>query len=357
MEILKQNMLKIFLVLIVVFIIIILVLSIVPKQYNTVEERTLANAARNYYNDKSDLLPKDNYATSVITMEELIQGNYIKPEKRRDGSTNTCDSYVIVVKSGDEYFYNPYIKCNDDRDTILLYDAITNNVVEDNDEGLHKINDEYIFKGESPDNFVSFAGTTWRIVKIDEDKNIKIIYSGRTVRSFAWDDRYNLETNRNSGINDYSVSRIYTYLQEYLYDSDNFSANNRADLALVDLCINKRSSSDTSTDGSTECAKKLKNQMIGLLQANEYFNASTDKNCSPNTQAVCQNYNFLASRQYWSITATNENTWGVYRIQPSVGLDMRNARDRNNVLPVVHLRNSTVITGGTGTSENPYVIR
>ena len=60
------------------------------------------------------------------------------------------------------------------------------------DEGLHRIADyasvsatslngySYYFRGATPDNWVSFAGFYWRIVRINGDGSVRLIYSGTT---------------------------------------------------------------------------------------------------------------------------------------------------------------------------------
>lgn len=350
-------MIKIFVAIIGIMALVIILLSFFTGSSDSnADENGLINAAKSYYSDNKGLLPKTNYDTVTVSLNTLISGNYIKPSKNDNGTIRSCGSYVVVEKIGADYIYNPYILCNNTNDTKLLYDKVISNVSTQND-GLYKINDEYVYKGENPDNYVTFANQTWRIIKVDKDKIIHIIYAGDDEQSSIWDNRFNVTDNANTGINEFSVSRIYAKLQDYLNDSKNFTSDDRSKLAFVNLCIGKRSSTDNTADGSTECSKTLDKQMIGLLQANEYINASNDTNCSATSSRVCQNYNFLAETSYWTLTASSDATSEVYEVYPYEGLNAESANNGETILPVLYLKSDTVIRSGNGTSTDPFVIR
>lgn len=44
----------------------------------------------------------------------------------------------------------------------------------------------------------------YRIIEITEDNELKLISTTKYQDSFVWDDRYNIEKDRNYGINDYA---------------------------------------------------------------------------------------------------------------------------------------------------------
>lgn len=365
MKFIAKNLIKIVIALVLIVSITILVLKVVTENQpgNSAEERALIAAAKKYYENKKGELPKENYQTVTVSSSILISNGYLEPTVDKDGNTISCSSYVTVVKSNDLYSYNPYIKCGKGDDTVLLYDKLMENAIEtyenkNGTNGLFKTNNEYTFRGDNPLNYVKFANRMWRIVKIDENRNIKLIYAESSYEPKPWDDRYNVDRKSNTGINDYKVSTVRDYIYKFFNADTAFSDASRARVAPIDICIGKRPVGNLSTDGSIECSTKMQNEMIYLIQASEYLNASNDPSC-PNVNIVaCQNYNFLSGvRSYWSITATEGSTSQAYRIIPETGLVARDTNTHLNVLPLISLRSDTIYYDGNGTKETPYLVR
>lgn len=334
-----------------VLVIVILVSNIKTKTIGYTETG-LVNAAKKYYKDNPSQLPINDYEEVYIEDSKLVSEKYLKQFKDEYDTIVRCNSKVTVTKIKDEYFYQPYLKCDKGTNTQLLYEEIINS----KDNGLYKTGDEYYFKGENPNNHLTFANMNWKIIKIDKDGNIKIIHNDfhKTFGETVWDDRYNINYGENIGINDYEVSRVRDYLNEKLEDKDLFTKYDLSRLQKTNLCIGKRGDKDKTKDGNTECSKKLENQLIGLIQLNEYFNASLDENCLTKDIDSCQNYNYL-SRSTWSITPYNGDTSRVWVSSSSVFKSY--ASNSRRVLPVVTLKSDTILNRGDGTENNPYIIK
>ena len=82
--------------------------------YDTIE-KTIILAAQNYYGDHRGSLPRDVGQKRRVTIETLIEYNYLKRGDVVDyGKTecNVTDSYVSVIKySQDDYLYTLYLEC------------------------------------------------------------------------------------------------------------------------------------------------------------------------------------------------------------------------------------------------------
>ena len=78
-------------------------------------EKTIILAAQNYYGDHRGSLPRDVGQKRRVTIETLIEYNYLKRGDVVDyGKTecNVTDSYVSVIKySQDDYLYTLYLEC------------------------------------------------------------------------------------------------------------------------------------------------------------------------------------------------------------------------------------------------------
>jgi hypothetical protein len=345
-------------VLIVAAIIVLLLLNGGTKlSYSQVEQR-LKDAAVKYYTDNSALLPSTDGAQVSVSAYDLEEGNYISQLQKMVKGEAICSGEVKVTKNGDYYLYATHLNCGNDYNSSELHSVVVDekNVVTTGD-GLYLMNNEYVFRGENVNNYVSFANKLWRIVKVDQSNYIKLL-SEVDKPSQAWDNRFNVEHNSNVGINDYKVSRIKDYVFEMYNDKEFFSDNDRTFIAYKDICVGKRKLDQTKNDNSIECSTILEHQPISLLQVNEYINASIDSSCKKIEDSQCQNYNYLSSynRLWWSLTADSTTTYKAYKIS-SGGVSVANTSSMGAVRPAIYLSNAVMFNGGDGTKQNPYVVK
>ena len=56
------------------------------------------------------------------------------------------------------------------------------------DEGMYAMKDDYgtsyYYRGAVPDNWVSFAGYLWRVIRVNGDNTVRMIYSGTKSESY-----------------------------------------------------------------------------------------------------------------------------------------------------------------------------
>ena len=207
--------------------------------------------------------------------------------------------------------------------------SLTNKILSSNEislkkNGLYSDSDGYIFKGKVNNNYVLYSGQLFRIVKINEDKSIKIVTDDITT-SLVWS--YNT---------DYKKSYVKKYLEEVYYKSLN---NPDEYLLESSWCI------DEIDKDVTKCKNKI-NSKIGLLTYNEYMEANA-------------NNSYLNINKYWWTINTykNNKVWYVF----NEGGVNNNSNDSNNyysygVRPVINLKPSVNYIKGDGTKENPYII-
>ena len=328
------------------------------KKYDFVElEDRLIVLTKNYYKDNKNALPNEGETVSV-SAQHFVTDNKIKNLILTTGET--CSGEIMVSNNNGYYLYIPKLTCND-ISTKTLVDKLTEskNLVTTG-SGLYKYDDIYIYRGENLNNYLSFADKIWQIIKINSDGTLRIIDTTRG-KSFTWDNRYNIEKKMKSGINDFVTndinSRIKDTLNKIYNNDDEFTNDNRAYFVNHDLCIGKRSINETINNGQVECSQIIEDQIFGLVQANEYLLASLDPNCSSTLDVSCINYNYLASDSAytWTITADSDTSDKVYRISSSLSLS--SASNSSAIKIVAHLNKDVVYSSGTGTLEDPYIIK
>ena len=115
--------------LILIIILIVIIANMFSggiKSYKDLENE-LVSSAEKYYKDNSDKLPTTDGAMVSVSDSTLVENGYIK-ELKKLYSKDTCSATVEVIKSGDDYLYNPILKC-EEYTTKTLFDELTSNVV------------------------------------------------------------------------------------------------------------------------------------------------------------------------------------------------------------------------------------
>ena len=372
---LKKKLVKvcgIIIIIFIIFLLIILVATLFTKKNYTYSdvEQIMKEAAISYFNDNPHQLPKEDN-TVTISVDNLIMAEKMKDLDEYLGNDVSCKGTVDVENIDNKYVYSPYLNCGDSYQTIELYKKITaeENIVT-NGFGLYSSNGDYVYKGDNVNNYVKLDNFLWRIVKVRSDNTMELILADPSIIFFSWDDRYNKNTEYESGINNYATSRakellngIYdgTYDGGEEYDTDEYlfiSNKDKEKMVPINACVGKRSDGDGPKNNSIECSEKLNNQYITLLTASDYMNASLDTNCINTTNKTCGNYNYLKhENKWWLLTANKSDTAKVYIVEEDGSLVTTNAGNVARIRPVINLKSNTFYRSGNGTLKKPYKVK
>ena len=358
----RENILKFIIIFVIVIVMTILFTFLFtggkkPKTYSDMEAN-MKTAAIKYANSNTAMLPKDDTRVLKINLDTLINNKYLKEYTALENKDTICTGYVNVLKKDDSYSYKPYLKCGNyyETKTISRY-ILENEQIVTTETGLYKYGDTYVYRGENPNNYIMLSDKLFRIIEITKDNQLKIIANDKTVEEFIWDDRYNSEKEYNYGINDYSKSRLKDSLASF-YKSEYFTNSDREKIVKHDFCVGKRSISDGSMDGSSECSILEKDQYVGLLQVNEYARASISNKCTSALNLECQNYNYLEGegKNIRTLNGVKDNTYQIYYLSYG-SLSTTYASNSFSIYPVVYLGEDTIYQSGNGTSTKPYIVR
>lgn len=345
---------------IILFIIIIsLITSCTSNKKYTFDEleSKLITLTKNYYESNQNSLPKEGNITSISAQ------HFVTDKKIKNLTLNTgenCTGEITVKNNNGYYLYLPKLTCNNNIPIALTEHIIKNENIVTTGNGLYKYDDYYLFRGETLNNYISFANKIWQIIRINNDGTLRVIDTSKR-NSATWDNRYNIDRNTNTGINDFVSndinSRIKDTLTEIYNNEKEFTNDQKAFFVKHDLCTGKRSINETINNGQVECSQILKDQIFGLIQANEYLLASLDTNCIDTLNTSCMNYNYLGTftTSTWTLTADSDSTHKVYKIHGS--LSLTTASGTSGVKIVGHLDKDVLYSSGTGTINDPYIIK
>lgn len=345
----------------VVMLIIIIAIAVAVKilnnkvSYETLEDK-LEAAAHQYLIEYPEHAPSSTNPTVVVSASTLVENKYIK-EIKKYVKDSSCTANIIVDYESGENKYQAYLTCNNFKTEKFVDKLKNNNKISQVGEGLYEMNNELIFRGQNPNNYVSFADKTWRIVKINKEGNINMIVVNDKMDAYEkWDNRYNTEKDSQRGINNFLLSRVFSNIKD-IYN-EKYSSYQEY-LAPYDLCVGKRLASSTDKSGSLECNELIEKQNIGLLPIYDYMNASLDGLCQITASKECQNYNYLADNKYkwWTMTADMATTYDVFFINDRGNIDSDYADNSGDYRYVIALNSDVLYASGDGTMENPYKIR
>ena len=257
----------------------------------------------------------------------------------------------------------------------------------------------YYYTGK-PDNWVYFAGFYWRIIRINGDGTIRIIYAGNDYSTTNDDtigtSAFNSPSSHNkyvgymygSNSSDYNSTHANTnpstikgildtwYSKNLASNSDKIDGN-------AGFCGDRRVSSGSGTgtsstdyqpytriSNSSPSLSCNKNDIyttdefefgngaltypIGLISADEAMFAGI-----PYWRNSSNQNNYLYTGQtYWTMSPSwcGDGSAGVVRVTDSGTLDGWYAMDTYGVRPVINLKANVTILSGDGSSLNPYKI-
>ena len=292
------------------------------------------------------------------------------------------------------------IKLTDNKDNSGLY-TITHPADSTLQIGNDKDITEYRYRGASPKNYVSFNGETWRIIGIfptDDgtgkiENRIKLIRN-ESIGSYAWNS--NDEKPSNAWVRRYNTGNDAT-LNVYLNNTyiNTLTNNSKNMISDVKYYLGGHGSGnyknaqemysyERKISGDNFYTSGFKTNWLGkvaLMYASDYGYASS--NCETNIFAETASDGFPPSTSTKDIRVCNDTNW-LYNIKVNewlldhsprsddstysiylfyiVGYGYIDCRystyawSKLNVRPTLYLKTDVKITGGDGTSSNPYIL-
>lgn len=214
-------------------------------------------------------------------------------------------------------------------DAITLNGVITNTKVVTDVDGLHQDTDGYYYKGNTLNNYVRFGNRLFRVIRVNNDNTVRVI-SDDIVSEFMWgeDNSYN-NSNLDKWLDfkdDISGSGVY---YDTIPNVSDFLVKTSYKVPVFDG--KKVTDGDESIDS-----------YITTLSIKDYSDAN-GKNSYLNI-----------GKYYWILGNDSDNN-NLY-VSEDGSLLEGNLYESLGVRAVFTFKANTLINGGTGTKEDPYVI-
>ena len=224
----------------------------------------------------------------------------------------------------------------------------------------------YYFKGKVENNYVKFADTTWRIVRINEDGTIRLITQDNVISEQIFNSvpvQYDKMYYTNSEIKTVVDNWYKTNITDKGLDGKVASGNyfceqakvvwddpdNTAGNATVNMRDNYTPSFNCATDGN---GKGVVSGNVGLITIDEVLYAGGE--LGGNSDFYLKN-----DSSYWTMSlagyfSSHANVWFIYNVGTAIygNVDLTIL----SVRPVLNLSADT-LASGSGTSSDPYVVK
>jgi len=212
---------------------------------------------------------------------------------------------------------------------VVEANTLGKEIREKNIETLKNINGEYYFNGDVDNNYVTYSGILWRVIKIG-DNNVITMISDNSLTSLAfgesktYEESYintwlNKNDSEHSGILEKNLNSMVTYLKQ------------------SDLCISKVDDINNSS-----CTEYNNDYYITTLSINDYINTGASEGFINTSE------NF-----YLSNMTTDNKIWYV---NTDGKMDKSDGTDIYGVKVVIKTKENLDLVSGDGSKNNPYVI-
>lgn len=308
------------------------------------------------------------------------------------GDGTSLNPYTIKVldpdkksSSEDRTLATKYIK-NLYKDGTLVSTNVSSNkelpiISLNQGKGLMLDNEEnYRYYGTNPNNYIKFNNELWRIISLSNVKTTETSSKEpkiKIIREESIGDYSYASTKANISLENVELIKE---LNDLYYNQKSGtcyvgSTQKKCDFSKVGLDTNARKlvsdvtyyySNDITTKEvypntflEQEKKGKLYQTKVGLIYASDYFYASDPTQCKTTIDkykddANCYN-NWLYSNTKGQFTLLGINN--LYEITKDGELEkLNNIDDEKQVYPVVYLKDSVVITKGSGTKTDPYIV-
>ena len=252
---------------------------------------------------------------------------------------------------------------NEEEISISNYDTFVGYL--GGESGLRKVSNDYIYYGDNPNNFIYYnckneldtsSCELWRIMgfyyNAENEKYITKIIKDSSIGTYRYDANNNL----------FSKSEISNYLNKEYKVSENL---------LVEMNYSEESVTEEEESLAIDTSQDKIKAKVTIMKLTDFMNASICQNKNPkNYEQSCIDSNWL-NKGYdeFTMTSFKEKTTidseteeeivpinnRVYTIGTSIKESL--ITEKNNIRPVIYLKERTLITSGDGSIEKPYMIK
>ena len=189
---------------------------------------------------------------------------------------------------------------------------ITGVLTEDTTGTVYSVEDDYgtsyVYAGAPTDNWVYFAGFYWRIIRINGDGSIRMIYNGTTTDQTGEGTQIGTSTYNSSSDDNAYVGYMYGSRGASSYSATHANTNNSTIKGVVDTwyqnsILNKQDSSGQSYDSYVSKEQGFCNDRRVATSSETWWSSDTKRGYGTNTTAYAPFSRFLTTSGGWNTSS------------------------------------------------------
>ena len=261
----------------------------------------------------------------------------------------------------------------DNKDNSGLY-TITHSKDSTLQIGTNEDITEYRYRGANPKNYVTFNNEVWRILGVfptddgtgNIENRIKLI-KDQSIGNKYWNTTQVAST---SSYNNWTGATLQTRLNEIFLTG--LTSESQSMIGNAKYYLGGSKTANVPKDVMYQYERKISGYYyrtnpvswigkIALMYASDYGYAASDV-CTSNLYAysssTCTSNNWLFnSANQWTLSQYTDNDSSVFYVSSYGDMGATGVRENPfNIRPTLYLKSNVKITGGSGTSTNPYTL-
>ena len=343
----------------------------------------------NFTYNNSNEIQTHTYRLRIWLKDNVDLSKYTTKTETENGTNVTLENHTFKFKVNVNTYeptgVDTLIALTNNKDDSGLY-TITHEADSTLQIGTNESITEYRYRGANPKNYVTFNNEVWRILgvfPVDDgtgkiENRIKLIRN-ESIGKKGWNDCKNLNSDMQCDdtskyYNDWTGATLQVELNETYLNGLTSEAQSMIENAKYYL--GGYTTADLKKDIIYQYERKISGSdyysqqtnpnswigKIGLMYASDYGYAVSDE-CTESfydhyDNVTCTSNNWLYNKETveWLLDQTASETDCAF----CVGLIVHEINvvfeNDNNVTPVLYLTSSVKITGGSGTSSDPYTL-
>lgn len=274
------------------------------------------------------------------------------------------------------YYSKQNVKIKEEAMTVNgLIVQNSNLAKENNEDGLHQDLDGYYFKGKVENNYVMFENRLFRVIRVNNDDTVKMISEGFAT-SFMWGESSNYkDSNVQNWLNktEQEHSGIYydtiinnkllkktEYTEDILKDGkiislEEFNKEKEEELEKekkLEEESNKEENIEEVKEEEKKTTKKEETEKVEVKKEKDYVTILTIKDY---TLANGMS-SYLNNGKMFYLLGLNEDEENLY-VEEDGSIQSTDSLSGYGIRPVITLKKNTEVVSGSGTKDDPYVVK
>ena len=160
---------------------------------STIKDSKMKLSINGDYNIKPIFLssiPKVIGSSNVVNTYKILNLDINKNETKRINLRLWLDENEVVTADTNKFHSKYYVYS----DKELTINNISETLMNNSKDNLREVENSFYFNGNVTNNYLKFADILWKIVAINEDKTVKLVYANNDLQSIYNDNIYKEES-------------------------------------------------------------------------------------------------------------------------------------------------------------------